>query len=104
MAQLKRERGRRNSRLLFYLDEWLALLDNIRGELSRTATALSAMGMVVIASTLAVGPIADTLNADGMPIGPLGATLHQSFPWFADDLAWWTEAAKAQRARKPPPY
>ena len=23
---------------------------------------------------------------------------------FADDLAWWTEAARDQRARKAPPY
>jgi hypothetical protein len=34
----------------------------------------------------------------------LGTTLQQMFPRFADDLAWWTEAAKAQRSRKPPPY
>ena len=65
---------------------------------------LSEMGMVVVSSTLAVGPIAETLDADGMPIGTLGATLQQLFPRFADDLAWWTEAARAQRARKPPPY
>jgi hypothetical protein len=25
-------------------------------------------------------------------------------PRFADDLAWWTEAAPAQRALKAPPY
>jgi hypothetical protein len=25
-------------------------------------------------------------------------------PRFADDLAWWTEAARAQRALKAPPY
>jgi hypothetical protein len=62
------------------------------------------MGMVVISSTLAVGPIANTLNADGAPIGEAGAALQQAFPRFADDLAWWTEAAKAQRARKAPPY
>ena len=23
---------------------------------------------------------------------------------FANDLAWWTEAARMQRSRKPPPY
>jgi len=62
------------------------------------------MGMVVISSTLAVGPIASTLDADGAPTGPAGEALQQAFPRFADDLAWWTEAAKAQRARKPTPY
>jgi NAD(P)H-dependent FMN reductase len=65
---------------------------------------LSEMGMVVISSTLAVGPIADTLDADGRPIDPSGRFLDKSFPRFADDLAWWTEAAKAQHARTPPPY
>ena len=97
-----------------FLEEWFwrpaAIASYSAGRLSGARASvvwhgtLSEMGMVVIASTLAVGPIADTLNADGMPIGPLGATLHQSFPRFADDLAWWTEAAKAQRSRKPPPY
>ncbi|MBR1216656.1 NAD(P)H-dependent oxidoreductase [Bradyrhizobium sp. U87765 SZCCT0131] len=65
---------------------------------------LSEMGMVVISSTLAVGPIAETLTADGKPSGPAGAFLDRAFPRFADDLAWWTEAARAQRARKAPPY
>jgi NAD(P)H-dependent FMN reductase len=65
---------------------------------------LSEMGMVVISSTLAVGPISDALDAEGEPIGPLGEGLQKVFVRFADDLAWWTEAAKAQHARKPPPY
>jgi NAD(P)H-dependent FMN reductase len=65
---------------------------------------LSEMGMVVISSTLTVGPIAETLDADGRPIEPAGKFLEKSFPRFADDLAWWTEAARAQRARTPPPY
>jgi len=65
---------------------------------------LSEMGMVVISSTLAVGPIAGTLDADGTPIGDPGHALTRAFPRFADDLAWWTEAAKAQRARRAPPY
>jgi NAD(P)H-dependent FMN reductase len=65
---------------------------------------LSEMGMVVISSTLLAGPIAETLDADGRPVGQLGEGLEKAFPRFADDLAWWTEAAKAQRARKPPPY
>jgi len=65
---------------------------------------LSETGMVVISSTLTVGPIAQALSADGKPIGEAGQALDMAFPRFADDLFWWTEAAKVQRARKPPPY
>ncbi len=65
---------------------------------------LSEMGMVVISSTLAVGPIAETLNVDGQPIGTAGAALDGAFARFADDLAWWTEAARSQRERQAPPY
>jgi NAD(P)H-dependent FMN reductase len=65
---------------------------------------LSEMGMIVISSTLAVGSIAQALSADGKPIGNAGQMLDRAFPRFADDLAWWTEAAKMQRARKAPPY
>jgi NAD(P)H-dependent FMN reductase len=65
---------------------------------------LSEMGMVVISSAIAVGPIAQTLSADGRPIGEGGKALETAFPRFADDLTWWMEAAKAQQARKKPPY
>jgi NAD(P)H-dependent FMN reductase len=65
---------------------------------------LSEMGMVVVSSTLAVGPISQTLDADGQPIGSPGEQLQKAFPRFADDLAWWTEAAREQRARRAPPY
>jgi NAD(P)H-dependent FMN reductase len=65
---------------------------------------LSEMGMVVVSSTLAVGPISQTLDADGQPIGSPGEQLLKAFPRFADDLAWWTEAAREQRARRAPPY
>ncbi len=65
---------------------------------------LSEMGMVVISSTLTVGTIAQTLTADGQPAGEAGKPLERAFVRFADDLAWWTEAAKAQRAHKAPPY
>jgi hypothetical protein len=60
--------------------------------------------MVVISSTIAAGPIAHALSADGKPTGEAGKALAQAFPRFADDLAWWIEAAKAQRARRKPPY
>jgi hypothetical protein len=62
------------------------------------------MGMIVISSTLTVGQIAQTLTADGKPIGVAGGVLDRAFPRFADDLFWWSEAAKLQRARKAPPY
>ncbi|MGZ8351466.1 MAG: NADPH-dependent FMN reductase, partial [Allosphingosinicella sp.] len=62
------------------------------------------MGMVVISSTLTVGPIAQTLDPDGRPIDPAGPSLDRAFERFADDLAWWTEAAREQRTRTPPPY
>lgn len=75
---------------------------------ARASTAwygtLTEMGMVFISSTLAVGPIANALDVDGHPIGPSGEALQQAFPRFADDLEWWTEAAKSQRTRKPPSY
>jgi len=58
---------------------------------------------VVISSTVAVGPIAQTLSEQGEPTGEGGKAV-RAFPRFADDLAWWMEAAKMQRARKPPPY
>jgi NAD(P)H-dependent FMN reductase len=97
-----------------FLEEWFwrpaAIVSYSAGRISgaRSATAwhgtLSEMGMVVISSTLSVGPIGQTLGPDGEPIGDAGKALEQTFPRFADDLAWWTEAAKAQRLRKAPPY
>jgi NAD(P)H-dependent FMN reductase len=97
-----------------FLEEWFwrpaAIASYSAGRFSgaRAATAwhgtLSEMGMVVISSTIAVGPIAQTLSVEGGPTGEGGKALERSFPRFADDLAWWVEAAKAQRARKQPPY
>ena len=65
---------------------------------------LSEMGMVVVSSTISAGPIGQTLSDEGKPIGDGGKALANAFPRFADDLIWWVEAAKAQRARKEPPY
>ncbi|MBR1142072.1 MULTISPECIES: NADPH-dependent FMN reductase [unclassified Bradyrhizobium] len=97
-----------------FLEEWFwrpaAIVSYSAGRLSgaRAATAwhgtLSEMGMVVISSTIGVGPIAQTLSDDGKPTGEAGKALERAFPRFADDLAWWVEAAKAQRAKKAPPY
>jgi NAD(P)H-dependent FMN reductase len=97
-----------------FLEEWFwrpaAIVSYSAGRLSgaRAATAwhgtLSEMGMVVTSRTIAVGPIGQTLSADGQPTGEGGKALEQSFPRFADDLMWWVEAGKAQRQRKAPPY
>jgi len=97
-----------------FLEEWFwrpaAIVSYSGGRLSGARSnflwhgTLSEMGMVVISSTLAVGPISQALNAAGEPIAEAGQQLQQAFPRFADDLAWWTEAAKNQRARKAPPY
>ncbi|RZL52152.1 MAG: NADPH-dependent oxidoreductase [Variovorax sp.] len=97
-----------------FLEEWFwrpaAIASYSAGRFSgvRAATAwhpiLSEMGMVVISSTLAAGPIAQTLDEAGKPTGSAGASLDKAFGRFADDLAWWTEAARAQRQRTQPPY
>jgi hypothetical protein len=65
---------------------------------------LSEMGMIVVSSSLSVGPISRTLSDKGEPIGESGKHLEDAFVGFADDLSWWVEAAKAQRAKKAPPY
>jgi NAD(P)H-dependent FMN reductase len=65
---------------------------------------LGEMGMVVISSTLALGQIGHALDGEGRPIGEPGQGLDKAFHRFADDLAWWTEAAAAQRAKRKPPY
>ncbi|WP_235511963.1 MULTISPECIES: hypothetical protein [unclassified Sphingomonas] len=60
--------------------------------------------MVVISITLTVGAIGSTLDVTGSPSGDGGTALTKAFPRFADDLAWWTEAAREQRVRVAPPY
>jgi NAD(P)H-dependent FMN reductase len=97
-----------------FLEEWFwrpaAIASYSAGRFSgaRAATTwhgtLSEMGMVVVSSTIAVGPIAQTLSVEGKATGEGGKALEHAFPRFADDLLWWVEAAKQQRARKKPPY
>ncbi|KTE20725.1 NADPH-dependent FMN reductase [Sphingopyxis sp. H050] len=65
---------------------------------------LGEMGMAVTSSILPVGRIGGAFDAGGQPAGEDGARLAKSFPRFADDLNWWIDAAKAQRARQDPPY
>lgn len=97
-----------------FLEEWFwrpaAIASYSAGRLGGTRSSyawhntLSEMGMVVVSSSLSVGPITETLDEKGDPIGGAGAALERAFPRFADDLAWWTEAAREQRARRAPPY
>jgi len=97
-----------------FLEEWFwrpaaiasYSFGRIAGARSSTAwrATLGEMGMVVISSTLTVGPILEALDTAGNPTGAAGETLVRAFGRFADDLAWWTEAARAQRAKTPPPY
>jgi len=97
-----------------FLEEWFwrpaAIASYSAGRFAgaRACTAwhgtLSEMGMVVVSSTIGAGPIAQTLSVEGKPIGEGGKALEQAFSRFADDLMWWMEAAKMQRARKAPPY
>jgi NAD(P)H-dependent FMN reductase len=97
-----------------FLEEWFwrpaAIASYSAGRFSGVRAALawhgtlSEMGMVVISSTIAAGPIAQTLSEDGRPIGEGGSALQRAFPRFADDLSWWMEAAKLHRERKKPPY
>jgi NAD(P)H-dependent FMN reductase len=97
-----------------FLEEWFwrpaAIASYSAGRFAgaRAATAwhgtLSEMGMVVVSSTISAGPIAQSLDENGKPIGDGGKALAHAFPRFADDLTWWVEAAKAQHARKKPPY
>jgi NAD(P)H-dependent FMN reductase len=97
-----------------FLEEWFwrpaAIASYSNGRLSGTRSSyawhntLAEMGMVVISSTLTVGPIGETLSASGQPVGTAGKLLERAFGLFAAELRWWVEASKAQRARQPPPY
>ncbi len=97
-----------------FLEEWFwrpagivsysaGRLAGARGSVAWHGT-LSEMGMVVISSTVNVGPIADTLDDRAQPLGEVGKSLDKAFARFADDLTWWTEATRLQKARRPPPY
>lgn len=97
-----------------FLEEWFwrpaaiasysaGRIAGVRSGLAWRST-LSEMGLAVISSTLAVGPIEQALSDNNEPIGELGTGLEKGFTRFADDLLWWAEAVKAQRLRKAPPY
>lgn len=65
---------------------------------------LAVMGMVVTPTSLSLARIGGAFDAGGEPAGEDGGRLEKAFPRFADDLGWWIDAAKAQRARVDPPY
>ena len=97
-----------------FLEEWFwrpaAIASYSNGRIAGARSSfvwhgtLSEMGMVVISSTLAVGPIADVLTAEGKSLGAAGQALDKACVRFADDFFWWVEAAQLQRTRKAPPY
>src|SRR4051812_14245969 len=76
-----------------YLEEWFwrpaAIASYSAGRLAGARSnsmwhgTLSEMGMVVISSTLTVGPIKEALDESGLPTGPAGQALEKSFPRFA---------------------
>ena len=97
-----------------FLEEWFwrpaAIVTYSPGRLSGARAGsswhpiLSEMGMVVVSSTVAVGPITETFDEQGRPIGQAGAVVRKAFDRVADDLAWWTSAARNQRLQLAPPY
>jgi NAD(P)H-dependent FMN reductase len=97
-----------------FLQEWFwrpaAIVSYSPGRLSGTRASsawhpiLSEMGMVVTSSTVAVGPIAETFDAQGEPVGEAGRLTQGAFRRVADDLAWWTSAARNERLRRSLPY
>jgi NAD(P)H-dependent FMN reductase len=97
-----------------FLEEWMwrpaAIASYSAGRFAGARSALmwhgilSEMGMVVTSSSLAVGGIGHAFDERGEPAGEGGAAMARAFPRFADDLAWWTGAARTQRAKEQPPY
>src|SRR5262249_15255251 len=61
---------------------------------------LSEMGMVVVSSTISAGPVAQTLDEAGKPIGEGGKALAGALPRFADELPWWGGAGQAAHPRE----
>lgn len=97
-----------------FLEEWYwrpaAIVSYSPGRLSGARVncawrpILSEMGMVVTSSTLAVGPIAETLDEQGVAVGDAADVVAAAFTRVADELAWWTGASRNQRRLVAPPY
>ena len=67
-------------------------------------TTLGAMGMVVTSTPLSLARIGGAFDERGQPAGEDGSRIAKAFPRFADDLGWWIDAARAQRATEAPPF
>ncbi len=67
-------------------------------------TTLGAMGMVVTSTPLSLARIGAAFDDQGQPAGEDGSRIAKAFPRFADDLCWWIDAARAQRALAGPPF
>lgn len=67
-------------------------------------TTLGAMGMVVTSTPLSLARIGGAFGEDGRPAGEDGARIAKAFPRFADDLGWWIDAARAQKAKQGLPF
>ena len=97
-----------------FLEEWFWRPAAIIGySLQRTGGAranyswhgiLNEMGMVVVSSSISIGPITEALDENGNPIAESGRYLENAFPRLVDDLVWWMEASAAQRRHSDPPY
>src|SRR5258706_738272 len=92
-----------------FLEEWFwrpaAIASYSAGRFSGARAAfawhgtLSEMGMVVISSTIAAGPIAHTLSEDGKPMGEAGKGRATSVSPLARDCSLLAQAAKASAPR-----
>jgi hypothetical protein len=90
-----------------YLEEWAwrpaAIASYPAGRIAEARANLAwhgilpELGMAVVPRTLTVGSIGDALDTGGGSTGAGGAARDRAFPRFADDLRWWTAAARAQR-------
>lgn len=67
-------------------------------------TSVAEMGMPSVSSVFPVGQVHKVLDEAGAPTDAAHDGFEDSFTRFADDLSWWAEAAKAQRAKKDPPF
>jgi len=75
----------------------------VRGMIAWRAT-LAEMGMPSVSSIFPVSQVHKALDERGEPTGHAPGGFEDNFNRFADDLAWWAQAAKAQREEQVPPY
>lgn len=66
--------------------------------------SLAEMGMPSVSSVFSVARIHKTLSEKGEPTADAYDGFEDGFWRFANDLVWWSEAAKRQRAESQPPF